>query len=427
MVKGKKMTIVGIIIEYNPFHNGHKYHLERIKEKTKADVIIGVMSGDYVQRGEPSIVNRFLKSEMALKGGVDLIVELPSFYSTQSGEIFALGGVGILKELGVDTVVFGSESDDIVELEKIASLGETEEFKTIMKAELKKGFSYPTSYSNTLDILKIERKIDSNDILGIEYIKARNTLAPEIKIKTIKRINTGYYDSGVSDNIASATGIRKKLFSNESIVDSVPYFVKEAILKEKKVKLEEYYPFIKYEILNLKSKLAEIQDIEIGFENKLFESAKENSGFENFFKSLISKRYTIGRIQRILIHILLGITKEMTNKIKYEIPYIRVLGFNERGQKHLKLLKVQKKEVEELEEEMIIKKEICGFEKNFLIKKMRERKVTIITGTKNIKINLTVEEKKYFEFNEKNSEIYKMINPYDDRKRPIILEEKEWE
>ena len=236
------MKIVGVIIEYNPFHNGHKYHLEKLKEDTKADVVVGVMSGDYVQRGEPSIVNRFLKSEFSLRGGIDLIVELPSFYSTQSGEVFALGGVGILKELGVDTIVFGSESNNIVELERIALLGETEEFKLLLKEELKKGYSYPTSYSNALNLLKIDKKIASNDILGLEYIKARNILAPEIEIKTIQRINAGYYDSTVNENISSATGVRKKIFKDEQVGDAVPNFVNDSLLKEQKVRLADYYP-----------------------------------------------------------------------------------------------------------------------------------------------------------------------------------------
>ena len=308
------MKIVGVIIEYNPFHNGHKYHLEKLKEDTKADVVVGVMSGDYVQRGEPSIVNRFLKSEFSLRGGIDLIVELPSFYSTQSGEVFALGGVGILKELGVDTIVFGSESNDIVELERIALLGETEEFKLLLKEELKKGYSYPTSYSNALNLLKIDKKIASNDILGLEYIKARNILAPEIEIKTIQRINAGYYDSTVNENISSATGVRKKIFKDEQVGDAVPNFVNDSLLKEQKVRLADYYPYIRYEILNQKNKLIEIQDVEIGFDNKLFVSAEKNSEFEFFFESLVSKRYTIGRIQRILIHILLNITKEIDRK-----------------------------------------------------------------------------------------------------------------
>ena len=393
------MKIVGVIIEYNPFHNGHKYHLEKLKEDTKADVVVGVMSGDYVQRGEPSIVNRFLKSEFSLRGGIDLIVELPSFYSTQSGEVFALGGVGILKELGVDTIVFGSESNDIVELERIALLGETEEFKLLLKEELKKGYSYPTSYSNALNLLKIDKKIASNDILGLEYIKARNILAPEIEIKTIQRINAGYYDSTVNENISSATGVRKKIFKDEQVGDAVPNFVNDSLLKEQKVRLADYYPYIRYEILNQKNKLIEIQDVEIGFDNKLFVSAEKNSEFEFFFESLVSKRYTIGRIQRILIHILLNITKEMTQNIKYKIPYIRVLGFNSKGQKHLKFLKEGRKE--------------------------RDEAIPIIVGTKNIKKNLTKEEKEYFDFNEKNSEIYKLISKYEDKKNPIITKEEE--
>ncbi|MGL5963958.1 MAG: nucleotidyltransferase family protein, partial [Fusobacteriaceae bacterium] len=174
------MKAVGVVVEYNPFHNGHKYHLEKAKEATEADIVIAVMSGDFTQRGEVACIDRFKRAEMALLNGVDLIAELPIFYSSQSAEIFAKGAMNILSELGVDFVVFGSESGEIENIEKIAELEESDEFKSYLELYMKKGDSYPTSYSNALKDLGFNQSIKSNDILGIEYVKSEKSLKKRI-------------------------------------------------------------------------------------------------------------------------------------------------------------------------------------------------------------------------------------------------------
>lgn len=232
------MKIVGFITEYNPFHLGHKYHLETSKELSNATHSIAVMSGSFVQRGEPSLVDKWTKAKMAIDSGVDLVVELPFIYSTQSAELFAYGGVSILNSLNiVDYIAFGSENNDLTPLEKIATIliDEPIEFKVKLKEFLDKGYSYSTCRSYAVDYyIKSKNKDDftpykeilkqSNNILGIEYLKALYRLNSRIKPIIIKRQGHNYNDLQISNNIASATGIRDKLSKNpiESIINNIP-------------------------------------------------------------------------------------------------------------------------------------------------------------------------------------------------------------
>ncbi|MGL5797415.1 MAG: nucleotidyltransferase [Cetobacterium sp.] len=382
---------VGIVVEYNPFHNGHKYHCMKAKEH--GDIVIAVMSGDYVQRGEPALINKWDRAELALKSGVDIVVELPVFYSTQSAEIFSRGAVGILNLLHTDKIVFGSESGNVENLIARAELEEKQEFKEELKYFLKEGLSYPTAYSNTLKKLNIDTELNSNDILGVEYIKALKFWKSKIDPIAIKREKSGYYSEGIEDGISSATGIRKKIGIGEEIKDVVPEetykVLNEAIKNNRFAKLEDFYSLIKHRILLEKENLKFIQDIEIGYENKLYEAAFSSFNFETFFQKIQSKRYTLGRVQRILIHILLGIKKDETEINKKKIPYIRILGFTKDGQSYLK----------ELKNEDII----------------------ILTSLKNVQKKLNENELKFLEQNEVASKIYAMINPYEDRKIPIII------
>ncbi|MGL5123483.1 MAG: nucleotidyltransferase [Fusobacteriaceae bacterium] len=393
------LKAVGMIVEYNPFHNGHKYHLERAKKESCSDIVIAVMSGDYVQRGEPSFLNRWTKAKMALENGVDIVLELPSFYSTQNAEVFSFGAVGILASIGVKTIVFGSECGNIEKLKKISSVEESSEFKDKLFIELKQGKSYPVAYTNSLKKIFPNIEIKSNDILGIEYIKAEAKLKNRIEMRCITRIGVGYNDTISKKNIASATGIRKKIFNMEGIENYVPkesyLIISEKIEEKKLIEIKNFYFLIRYEIINNYSKLITIQDIETGLENRLYQCALKYTRFEDFFENLETKRYTKGRLQRVLIHILLDITKELTKEIKEKIPYVRVLGFSENGQKYLSQFKKERKKNE------------INFPK-------------IITSLKNITKELSEEERKMLNFNEKCSFIYKMISNYEEKKIPLI-------
>lgn len=382
---------VGIVVEYNPFHNGHKYHC--LKAREHGDIVIAVMSGDYVQRGEPALINRWDRAELALKNGVDIVVELPIFYSTQSAEIFSRGALGILHLMNADRIVFGSETGDINSLVERANLEEKEEFGEELKKQLKEGYSYPTAYSNTLKNLNVANELDSNDILGVEYIKALKFWKSTVEPIAIKREKSGYYSEGIEDGISSATGIRKKIQSGEEVKDVVPEttykVLKNALDENRFATLKDFYSLIRYRILLERESIKNIQDIEIGFENRLYEAALSSLDFESFFEKIQTKRYTLGRTQRILIHILLNIKKEETAVVKEKVPYIRVLGFTQNGQNYLK--------------------------------KLKEKDVVVLTALKNIQKILTDDELELLEKNEIASKIYSMINSYEDRKIPIII------
>lgn len=381
---------VGIVVEYNPFHNGHKYHLDKAKEL--GNIVIGVMSGDYLQRGEPAFINKWSRAEIALKEGIDILCELPSYYSTQSAEIFAKSSIGILKNLGVSTIFFGSESSDIEKLKKILELEKNEEFNEEIKRNLDRGISYPNAYSLSIKkFFEEDIEINSNDILGIEYLRAIKYYDEKIEAKTLKRRAGGYYSQKEENNIMSATGIRKLMFENKNIENLVTTNSFEVLRNQRFTKITEFYPLIRYAILTKKDKLSDYQDVENGLENRIYEMALKYENYQEFFNNLITKRYTIGRIQRILIHILLDITKEDTNYLKENIPYIRILGFSKNGREYLK-----------------------NIEKNNDIK--------ILTSFKNIKKILKENEIKFLELNERASIIYKIINSYEDRKIPIITD-----
>lgn len=388
------MKATGIVVEYNPFHNGHKYHLQKTKELNPNNIIIAVMSGDFVQRGEPSITDRWTKTKMALANGVDLVIELPVFYSSQSAEIFAKGAVGILEELKCESMVFGSESGKINELKRISTLQESEEFKIKLKERLKSGDSYPTAHSSTMKEILGESELNSNDILGLEYIKAIRYWKSSIIPMTLKREKVGYHDTNIVGDFASATKIREHLKKNEEISSIV---TQESFntLKEYSnfTYMENFYPFIRYELIKNSNNLSDIQDMEIGFENRLLENAIKSINYEEFFKSISNRRYTTGRVQRVLTHTLLALTANITEEVKKSIPYVRVLGFNSKGREYLSYLK-----------------------------KFDNSK--IITSYKKMNENFSPEVCSLIEFNERSSQIYRLINNYNDYKSPIIFKEE---
>lgn len=388
------MKATGIVVEYNPFHNGHKYHLQKTKELNPNNIIIAVMSGDFVQRGEPSIIDRWTKTKMALANGVDLVIELPVFYSSQSAEIFAKGAVGILEELKCESMVFGSESGKINELKRISTLQESEEFKIKLKERLKSGDSYPTAHSSTMREILGESELNSNDILGLEYIKAIRYWKSSIIPMTLKREKVGYHDTNIVGDFASATKIREHLKKNEEISSIV---TQESLntLKEYSnfTYMENFYPFIRYELIKNSNNLSDIQDMEIGFENRLLENAIKSINYDEFFKSISNRRYTTGRVQRVLTHTLLALTTNITEEVKKSIPYVRVLGFNSKGREYLSYLK-----------------------------KFDNSK--IITSYKKMNENFSPEVCSLIEFNERSSQIYRLINNYNDYKSPIIFKEE---
>jgi len=322
------MNKIGIICEYNPFHNGHIYHIEKIKEMYPDSIIILVMSGNIVQRGDFSVLDKWDKTEIALNY-VDLVVELPSIFTIESADGFASGAITILKNLNVDTIVFGTETLNIDELIKIAKVQKQKKFDELTKSYLNQGINYPTALSKAtykLTNIKIEKP---NDLLGLSYVK--ELIDTHIKPITIKRTND-YHSTKANCKIASATSIRENLKSKKSIKKYVP---KETYNYLKNYKDKNYFEYLKYKIISEIDNLNIYLNVDEGIENRIKKYIYECNNMGDLIDKIKTKRYTYNKIKRMLLCILLGIGKN-DNK---NIEYIRVLGFNNKGKDYLKEVK----------------------------------------------------------------------------------------
>lgn len=347
-------NVLAIIAEYNPLHNGHIYHIKKAKEQAKADFVIAVISGNFTQRGNCSILNKWEKAKMTLEAGVDMVIELPTIYSISSAENFASGAIKIIKKLNIVThISFGIENENIIDLQKIADLlmEEPIKYKSILKHELKKGYSFPKARQNAIiqyfDDKKYEDILNgSNNILAIEYLKAMKQEKANFIPVGIKREKVSYNSKNVINNYASSTAIRELLIKNnmKEVKRVVPKATYELLNKNIKngtynLDLINYTKMIIYRLRTMSlDEIAELPDVNEGLENIIKKSANETNNLEELINKLKSKRYTQTKIQRILIYALLGITKKDMEMSKKIIPYIRVLGINKNGKQLLKLI-----------------------------------------------------------------------------------------
>lgn len=342
------MKVVGLIVEYNPFHNGHLFHFQQALRQTKADACVAIMSGNFLQRGEPAVVSKWARAKMALSAGIDLVLELPIAYCTQNAEMFAFGAVSALDSLGVvDSLCFGSESGDITWIKELAGLlvDEPEEFKRELRSLLSNGLPYPKAYAKAASLLVPEsaaRLDQPNNILGLNYVLALKKLQSPIEASTITRIKAGYHQSDISDSqIASATALRKLIFDNsvDRIKDFVPSSTYGILLEEKEMgrfplSWKAYFPYVLHSILSKNIvELAQIHEMEEGLEHRLKRLQLQAADFDSFMELLKTKRYTWNRLQRIMLHLLLNLTKQemQSFQAKKGVPYLRILGFNEKG------------------------------------------------------------------------------------------------
>lgn len=314
------MKVTGIIVEYNPFHNGHLYHINEAKRLTSPDVLVAVTSGNYNQRGDISIINKFEKTKAALENGVDLVIELPYIYTVQNAYTFGSKAVEILKMLNVDTLVFGSETNNLEELKKYSEL---EVDVTRLKELLHDGNSYPKSYG------LLSSYLYPNDMLAVTYLKA----IKDTNIKPISIARSNDYHSTDLDVISSATAIRKAVKENRNISKATPIKITDPIFNE------DLYPIIRNILFTRTSnELSNIFMVSEGIENLLKENAIKYDNYNEFINASVSRRYTKSRIQRILLHIVNNVTKNDVS-ILPQMNYIRVLGFNNKGQEFLRQLK----------------------------------------------------------------------------------------
>lgn len=349
------MNVTGIITEYNPFHLGHLHHLKECKKNTNCNGVICVMSGNFVQRGMPAIMDKWERAKIAVKNGVDLVVELPLIFSISSAETFAYGAVALLEKTKiVNNLYFGSEHGNVLDLNKIASviIKEPIEYKNTLKKELAKGVPYHyarlTSLKNYFNDINLEEIISSsNNILGIEYLKALIRLNSPIKPYTLKRIGSNYNDENITSLYASATSIRKTLSFNDfdKIKEVLPKESYEEIINLKNtdykfVYPEDIFPFLKYKILTEGENLSKLSQLKEGLDNKIKKEILNSNNLNEFILNIKSKRYTYTAISRALVSFFIGMENFSLDDIKNSsIEYIRPLAFNERGSKILKEIK----------------------------------------------------------------------------------------
>lgn len=369
------MKIVGLITEYNPFHNGHLYHIEKAKEITGADAVIVVMSGNYVQRGAPAIMPKHLRAEVALEAGVPVVIELPVCYSVGSAEYFAAGAISLFEKLGcIDAICFGSECGDYDVLERIAHVAadEPEEYKALLQQHLKAGLAFPRARQIALKEYLHDDSLDAvleqpNNILGIEYIKALYLKKSPMEIHTIKRMVSGYHDENLAETYSSASAIRTLLLhASQSIHLESEGMFDEPVISEVLARLESQVPpacirlleeshysrypiydndfslILKYKLLTeTKTDLTEYVDVTEDIANRIMNHINYFVTFEQFCDLLKTKDVTYTRISRALFHIMLNIRKEdlLSYSQHGHCQYAHILGFRKSETMLLKYLK----------------------------------------------------------------------------------------
>lgn len=373
------MKVLGIVVEYNPFHNGHIYHLEQSKAASGCDAVVCVMSGNFIQRGEPAFINKFARAQAALYNGADLVIELPHPFAMSSAEYFAYGAVKILDSIGiVDCICFGSEHGKIDELKLISDIlsFEPESYKTELKKQLSLGLSFPVARQNAIK-LYLQKELPersktatedgslsailpqlletSNNILGIEYLKALNKLGSPIKPMTIKRISNSYNNTELTGSISSATAIRTSILkgegsgsnlTEESFISLPP--ASSSIIEREFTEGRGPIGIKQYEgmVLALLRKMTisdirELPDVSEGLEYRIKNACESSGTIEELIENIATKRYARTRIQRILFSALTGVTKNDSQLfMRYGGPqYARILGFNQTGRVLLSRMK----------------------------------------------------------------------------------------
>ena len=322
---------IGLIAEYNPFHNGHLYQLKKIKELFPDSLIILILNGYFTQRGTISIQTKEAKTKIALENNIDLVIELPFIYGTQSSDNFALYSIKLLEKLHTDYLVFGSESNNLELLKKVANiqLNDTN-YPLRVKSYLENGINYPTALAKALNIIEDINK--PNDLLGISYIKAINKLNSKIEPITIKR-TSDYHDTYSTSSIISASNIRQKLINKEDISPYLPSCSLTNIIEFDEDKL---LTLLKFKILTDKD-LSAYLDVDEGIEFRLLKVVNQTKTLDELIQNVKTKRYTYNKISRMLTHILIGLTKKDAHQATMD--YLKILGFSKEGQSYLKKIR----------------------------------------------------------------------------------------
>lgn len=352
------MKTVGIIAEYNPFHNGHAYQIATAKKMTGADYCIVVMSGDFVQRGTPAIMDKYSRAQSALQNGADLVLELPVYYATSSAEYFASGAVALLHKLGVtDTLCFGSECGDIDILSALAEalLTETPQFKRVLKQQMKSGASYPQARNHALSATSphltgsLHVLQSPNNILGLEYIKAIKKRKSNIQPYTLNRLGAGYHSVNMESSYSSALAIRESISRTEDIIN-IKEQVPDAVYHTMEAAYGHTFPIlpndlsalIAYKLLmEQNSGYTSYLDIDTAFSDRLIHTLPAYVDYASFCEQLKTKNMTYTRVARNLLHILLNIYQKDMDSFCAEdhVYYAKMLGFKKESEPLLSAIK----------------------------------------------------------------------------------------
>lgn len=329
------MKILGIVVEYNPFHTGHLYHLEKAKEIVQPDLTIAIMSGNYVQRGEVAIIDKFKRSELAIKYGVDLVIELPFVYVSQSADYFCKGAIDLLYHIGVTDLVFGSECGTIETFKEIAYAIEKQPdtYNQYVRDAMNQGLRYPDACNQALSQLLGKSIVTPNDLLGLGYVKEVIFNHYPINLHCIERSND--YHETTLNKVASATALRKALFNHEDVHE----YLFDMSYYTKLYKQSDFFSYLKYQIIiQDENSLKKLHLVDEGIENLLKKVIYQVNCYDELVSTLTSKRYTKTRIQRMLLHILLNNTKqEIQNALS--VDYLHILKMNQKGQAYLHQIK----------------------------------------------------------------------------------------
>lgn len=335
------MKIIGLIAEYNPFHLGHLYQINKIKEMYPESIIIAIISTNFTQRGDISILNKWDKTKICLDHNIDIVLELPTLYATQSADIFASNAIKILNEFKIDTLVFGSETNDTETLYQLANTQlNNKDYNQLVKIYLDAGINYPTAMNKALNELTNQDVDKPNDLLGLSYIKEIIKNNYQITPISIKRTNNYHQEKLIKENknnnsnsnIISANLIRKLHLDNQDITPYIPNNTNKYIYHN--LSINNAYNLLKYKIIT-DNNLDKYLTVDEGIENRIIKYLNKSNTWEELVMNIKTKRYTYNKINRMLIHILLGITKEDNN----QDTYIRILGFNNQGRNYLNKIK----------------------------------------------------------------------------------------
>lgn len=337
--RGENMKAIGIVVEYNPFHNGHLYHLNKAKELYPNHLVIAVMSGHFTQRGHPAIINKWARTQVALESGVDIVLELPYAFTCEHANLFAKGSIRTLANLGIEKLVFGSETNDIKRLTKLANIQvNNPEYDRIVKDLLDQGLNFATACSKALEVVEGSEVNVPNDILGLAYIKEIISSNFDIEPVCIKRTND-YHSEDLEDKIASATAVRKGLLEELDIKDFVPIQTYQQLMNHPLHFTNDYFEMLKYKIDTSSTKeLAAIHMVDEGLENRIKKAIDKSTTLDQFILEIKTKRYTYSRINRMLTHILVNYTKSDRSKVD-DIEYSRILGINQSGRNYIKSIR----------------------------------------------------------------------------------------